>query len=75
VLRLSAGGLISINWHARTVKREKAVKEYVTKHVMGELWPKIAGDWHRASEILKVKYGRLNSEYLELLDRQFYPKA
>jgi Mg2+-importing ATPase len=68
-------GLISINWHARTVRREKAMKEYVMKHVMGELWPKIAGDWQRASEILKVKYGRLNSEYLELLDRQLHPKA
>jgi hypothetical protein len=43
--------------------------------VMGELWPKIAGDWQRASEILKVKYGRFNSEYLELLDRQLHPKA
>jgi hypothetical protein len=57
------------------VKREKAMKEYVVKHVMGELWPKIAGDWQRASEVLKAKYGRLNSEYLELLDRQLYPKA
>ncbi|MGC8998444.1 MAG: magnesium-translocating P-type ATPase [Candidatus Bathyarchaeia archaeon] len=72
---LRRGGLISINWHERTVKREKAMKEYVTKHVMGELWPKIVGDWQRASEILKAKYGRLNSEYLELLNKQIYPKA
>ncbi|MGB9676765.1 MAG: cation transporting ATPase C-terminal domain-containing protein, partial [Candidatus Bathyarchaeales archaeon] len=69
------GGLISINWHERIVKREKAMKEYVMRHVMGELWPRIAGYWMRASEVLKLKYGRLNSEYLELLNRQLYPKA
>jgi Mg2+-importing ATPase len=69
------GGLISINWRERTVKREKAMKDYVTRHVMGELWPKIAGDWQRASEILEAKYGRLNSECLELLNRQLYPTA
>ena len=69
------GGLISINWREKIVKREKAMKEYVVKHVMGELWPRIAGDWWRASEVLKAKYGRLNSEYLKLLDRKLYHKA
>jgi hypothetical protein len=39
------------------------------------VWPKIAGDWWRASEVLKAKYGRLNSEYLKLLDRKLYHKA
>jgi Mg2+-importing ATPase len=66
---LRRGGLVSINWHERTVKREKAMKDYVMKHVMGELWPKISMDWWRASEVLQAKYGRLNSEYLELLNK------
>ena len=36
-------GLVSVDWHNRTIKREKALKEYVTNNVLaGEMWPTIA---------------------------------
>jgi hypothetical protein len=32
-----------------------------------ELWPKIAQDWHKISKTIQEKYGKVNSEYQELL--------
>jgi Mg2+-importing ATPase len=61
-------GLISVDWHQRTIKREKALREYVTKDVLaGEMWPTIAGDWNRMKKALEAKYGKVNTEYQELL--------
>jgi hypothetical protein len=51
------------------VRREKAMKDYVMKNVAGEFWQKVSADWQKVSEVLRVKYGKLNSEYLELLNR------
>jgi hypothetical protein len=40
---LKRAGLISFDWQQRTIKREKSLKEYLTKQLMtSELWPKIA---------------------------------
>jgi Mg2+-importing ATPase len=65
---LKRAGLISFQWSQRTIRREKPLKEYVTKQLMtGELWPKIAQDWHKISKIIQEKYGKINSEYQELL--------
>jgi hypothetical protein len=53
------------------IKREKPLKEYVTKQLMtSELWPKIAQDWHKISKTIQEKYGKVNAEYQELLLRK-----
>jgi hypothetical protein len=40
----------------------------VTKDVLaGEMWPTIAGDWTRMKKALEAKYGKVNTEYQELL--------
>ncbi|MEM3509232.1 MAG: hypothetical protein QXN52_08070, partial [Nitrososphaerota archaeon] len=65
---LKRAGLISFEWHQRTIKREKSLKEDVTKQLMaGELWSKIAQDWHKISRTIKEKYGKVNLEYQEIL--------
>ncbi|GEM_PF-3040302 len=61
---LKRAGLISFNWQQKTIKREKAIKEYVTKQVTtSEFWPKIAGDWRRIYGIIQDKYHKVNPEY------------
>jgi len=68
ILHLKRAGLISFDWRQRTIKREKALKEYVTKHLMAsELWPKIVQDWHKISKIIEERYGKVNLEYQEFL--------
>ncbi len=57
-------GLASIDWHLRTVKREPALKEYVSKTVLPtEIWPTVAADWRRVASTLESKYGSVNAEY------------
>jgi len=68
IQHLKRVGLISFDWRQRTIQREKPLKEYVTKQLMtSELWPKIAQDWHKISKTIQEKYGKVNSEYQELL--------
>jgi len=68
ILHLKRAGLISFDWRQRTIRREKPLKEYVTKHLMtSELWPKIVQDWHKISKIIEERYGRVNLEYQEFL--------
>jgi F0F1-type ATP synthase beta subunit len=68
---LKRAGLISFDWRQKTIKREKPLKEYVTKQLMtSELWPKIAQDWHKISKTIQEKYGKVNAEYQELLLRK-----
>ena len=63
-------GLVSVDWHNRTIKREKALKEYVTNNVLaGEMWPTINQDWNKIEKALQDKYGRVNAEYQDLLSR------
>jgi len=64
---LRRAGLISINWRERTIKREKPMKDYVMKHLTGELWPKIAQDWPKIISTIQTKYNRVNPEYETLL--------
>ncbi|MEM2118120.1 MAG: magnesium-translocating P-type ATPase [Candidatus Bathyarchaeia archaeon] len=65
---LRRAGLISINWRQRTIKREKPMKDYVTKQVMtSQFWPKIAEDWRKISDIIQEKYKKVNTEYQNLL--------
>lgn len=64
-------GLISIDWHKRLIKREKPMKEYVTRRVVTtQMWPTIMEDWRRTSRAIEAEYGETNPEYQELL----YPK-
>jgi Mg2+-importing ATPase len=71
IQHLKRAGLISFDWRQRTIKREKPLKEYVTKQLMtSEIWPKIAQDWHKISKIIQEKYGKVNSEYQKLLLRR-----
>jgi Mg2+-importing ATPase len=61
---LRRAGLISVDWRRRTIKREKALKEYVMTTVLaGEMWPTIAKDWDRVVEAIHGKYGKVNEEY------------
>ena len=61
-------GLISFNWQKRTIKREKSMKDYVTKQVINsELWPKIADDWRKISGTIQSKHNKVNMEYQNLL--------
>ena len=68
IQHLKRAGLIGFDWRQRMIKREKPLKEYVTKQLMtSELWPKIAQDWHKISKTIQEKYRKVNSEYQKLL--------
>ncbi|MEM1602172.1 MAG: HAD-IC family P-type ATPase, partial [Candidatus Bathyarchaeia archaeon] len=63
---LRRAGLISIDWRDGKIRREKAMKDYIEKYVLTELWPKILDDWRSISVFLKAKYGKINQEYYYL---------
>ncbi|MEM1563600.1 MAG: cation transporting ATPase C-terminal domain-containing protein, partial [Candidatus Bathyarchaeia archaeon] len=68
IQHLKRASLISFEWRQKTIKREKPLKEYVTKQLItSDLWPKIAQDWHKISKNIKEKHGKVNPEYQELL--------
>ncbi|MGB9622431.1 MAG: cation transporting ATPase C-terminal domain-containing protein, partial [Candidatus Bathyarchaeia archaeon] len=68
IQHLRRAGLISINWRKRTIKREKPIRDYVTKQVVtSEFWPKISKEWQKISDIIQEKYEKANTEYLNLL--------
>jgi len=76
IQHLKRAGLISFDWRQRTIKREKPLKEYVTKQLMtSELWPKIAQEWHKINRAIKEKYGKVNQEYQELLHHSHSGRA
>ncbi len=57
-------GLINVDWSRRTIKRQRALREYVLKNVLaGEMWPTIMDDWNRVASAIQKKYGRMNEEY------------
>ncbi len=65
---LRRGGLISVDWHSRTIKREGPIKEYITKRVASsEIWPLIFEDWLRINRAIEEKYGKVNPDFQELL--------
>jgi hypothetical protein len=65
---LRRGGLISVDWNKRTVKREGSLSEYVTKRVVAsEMWPNVVDDWLKISRAVKEKYGDVNPEYLDMI--------
>jgi Mg2+-importing ATPase len=64
---LRRGGLISINWRERTVRRENAMKDYVMKQVNSESWHEIAKSWRKIRSNLMAQYNQVNPEYESIL--------
>jgi Mg2+-importing ATPase len=65
---LRRGGLISVDWHARRIKREGPMKEYVTKRIVnGEMWSLLIEDWIKIYRAINSKYGEVNEDYTDLL--------
>jgi len=68
IQHLRRTGLISVDWSRRTIKRERALREYVLKTVLaGEMWPTIREDWSSMGSAIQKKYGQANEEYLKNL--------
>jgi Mg2+-importing ATPase len=66
---LKRSGLISVDWHRRTIKREEALEEYVKKNVINnEMRSSVAEDWRRISTSIKNTRITLNSKYKELFN-------
>ena len=69
--QLRRSGLISVNRKERTIKREAAMTSYVQKSIIeGPNWPAISEEWRKVHNILLNKYGTVNSEYEELMQKQ-----
>jgi Mg2+-importing ATPase len=65
---LRRGGLISVDWHKRLIKREGPMKEYVAKRVVAsDMWSIILEDWLKINRTLKEKYGEVNPDFQEFL--------
>ncbi len=66
--RLRRSGLISVDWNKRIIKRESSMKEFVLKRVIAsQTWPMLIDDWLKISRTVQEKYGKVNSEYQEVL--------
>jgi hypothetical protein len=64
-------GLITVDWNKRTIKREKALDDYVKKTVMaGPTWSQVGQEWAKINAILYNKHGAVNPEYEEMLPKQ-----
>jgi Mg2+-importing ATPase len=64
-------GLISIDWHKRTIERQSTIQEYVTHYVETQaIWPMVYEDWVRINKVILDHYGEVNKEYSELLTQQ-----
>ena len=65
---LRRGGLITVDWHQRLIKREGPMKEYVTKRVVSsDMWSTILDDWLRISRTIQEKYGGVNPDFQDVL--------
>jgi P-type Mg2+ transporter len=68
---LRRSGLISVDWKKRTLKKEKALDDYVKKSIMaGPTWSKVGQEWAKINVLLFNKYGAVNAEYQEMLPKQ-----
>jgi hypothetical protein len=68
---LRRSNLISVDWSKRTIKREKALKDYVqNKIISSPTWPEQSENWRKINAILLSKWGKVNSEYQPLLTKQ-----
>jgi Mg2+-importing ATPase len=68
---LRRAGLITVDWHKRSAKREKTIKDYVAKTVKpSEMWPTISEDWKKLFKIAQEKYGSTNPDYQNLVNQK-----
>jgi hypothetical protein len=68
LLHLRRSKLISLDWHTRTVKRDKTLKDYVrNKSFAPETWSTVVNDWRKVNNLLQDRYGKVNPEYQEFL--------
>jgi Mg2+-importing ATPase len=60
---LRRAGLVRIDWHRRLVMRQEAMKDYVTKYVVGgPMWPKISQNWDHLGRLILSKYKKVNPD-------------
>jgi hypothetical protein len=68
---LRRSGLISVDWSKRTIKREKTLKDYVTKDIVSSpKWSTLNEDWRKINAVILNKRGKVNPEYQQLLTKQ-----
>jgi Mg2+-importing ATPase len=68
---LRRSNLISVDWTQRTVKRERALSDYVGNSIiMGPNWATVGEEWRKISLIIQNKHGTVNVEFNELLPNQ-----
>ena len=71
---LRRGGLITVDWHQRLIKREGPMKEYVTKRVVtSEMWSTILDDWLRINRTIQEKHGGVNPDFKDVLSPRQQP--
>jgi Mg2+-importing ATPase len=76
--QLRRTGLITVDWHARTIQRQP-IGDYVTLYVETQkIWPMVHEDWVRINQTILNRYGQVNTDYAALLskpsERKFEPK-
>jgi Mg2+-importing ATPase len=68
---LRRSGLISVDWSKRIIKREKTLKDYVTKDIVSSpKWSTLNEDWRKINAVILNKRGKVNPEYQQLLTQQ-----
>ena len=67
---LRRGGLISINWQERTIRRKNTLKDYVINQSTKKTWNEIVKHWRKIHSNLESRYSKVNPEYESLLSRK-----
>lgn len=67
---LRRAGVISVDWHRRTIERLKTMNDYVEKYVSKEpLWQKISGNWRAIGSLIQAKYQKANPDFKKLIEK------
>lgn len=68
---LRRSGLISLNWRTRTIKRERALSDYVKRSIMtSPTWGTVGPEWAKINAIIANKHSDVNAEYQAMLPKQ-----
>jgi Mg2+-importing ATPase len=68
---LRRAGVVRIDWHKRLITRQEAMKDYVTKYIVGgPMWPKVAQNWHRIGRLVQSRYKKVNPDFQRLLGQE-----
>jgi Mg2+-importing ATPase len=69
--QLRRTGLITVDWHARTIQRQPAISDYVSLYVETQaIWPMVQEDWLRINKTILNRYGEVNTDYTDLITKQ-----